>query len=151
MCVSSEFDTLAREVGLKGSQDGITDDTERARLRAELDGLVAHLYGLSEDEFALHIDDFPSRSQLCKEAVISAYKLFAPKSADQQVRSSHCGRGECDARIQIVCAMGFEREKSSKVMEQVIVKTAAGFLNVESGGTLLIGVEDDGKHFGFGK
>lgn len=62
VCVSSEFDALAKDVGLRGSQDGITDDKERARLRAELDGLVAHLYGLSEDEFAHVLASFPSFS-----------------------------------------------------------------------------------------
>ena len=41
-----------------------------------------------------------------------------------------------------------KENKASKVIEQIIVKTAAGFLNVESGGTLLVGVDDNGKVLG---
>jgi|YNPBryunderm2012_1023409.scaffolds.fasta_scaffold01651_5 hypothetical protein len=38
--------------------------------------------------------------------------------------------------------------RKSAVMEQIIVKTVAGFLNSQSGGTLLIGVRDDGSIHG---
>lgn len=41
------FDHLARAAGLRDHRDGTTDRGERARLRAELDGLVAHLYELT--------------------------------------------------------------------------------------------------------
>ncbi len=39
----------------------------------------------------------------------------------------------------------------SKVMEKVIVKTVAAFLNSAEGGTLLIGVADDGTALGAGR
>lgn len=51
ICTTPEFDELARAVGLQGYQEGATDPAERARLRAELDAMVAHLYGLTEEEF----------------------------------------------------------------------------------------------------
>ncbi len=35
------------------------DDGDRAQLRAEIDALVAHLYGLTRDEFAYILDTFP--------------------------------------------------------------------------------------------
>ena len=35
------------------------DEERRQRLRAELDGLYAHLYGLTRDEFAYILDTFP--------------------------------------------------------------------------------------------
>jgi len=35
------------------------DDGDRAQLRAEIDALVAHLYGLAKDEFAYILDTFP--------------------------------------------------------------------------------------------
>lgn len=41
----------------------------------------------------------------------------------------------------------YRESKPNKVLEQVIVKTIAGFLNAK-GGTLVIGVEDDGKVVG---
>ncbi len=52
ICTTPEFDELAQEVGLGSHQKGVTDETERAKLRAELDGMIAHLYGLTEEEFA---------------------------------------------------------------------------------------------------
>ena len=59
ICTTQEFDDLAREVGLRSHKNGVTDPTERAKLRAELDGLVAHLYGLTEEEFAYILTTFP--------------------------------------------------------------------------------------------
>ena len=35
------------------------DDGDRAQLRAEIDAIVAHLYGLTKDEFAYILDTFP--------------------------------------------------------------------------------------------
>ena len=43
ICTAPEFDDLAKAAGLRGSQDGVTDEAGRARLREELDGRVAHL------------------------------------------------------------------------------------------------------------
>lgn len=56
ICTTPEFDALAKEVStalkLPAAVKGVTDPAERAKLRAELDGLIAHLYGLTESEFA---------------------------------------------------------------------------------------------------
>ena len=64
---------LANTVGLKSHRHGATDPTERAHLRAELDGLVAHLYGLSETEFAHILGTFPLVPQPVKTAAQAAY------------------------------------------------------------------------------
>jgi hypothetical protein len=74
ICTTPEFDDLAKSVGLKGHQGGVTDPTERAKLRAELDGLVAHLYGLSEDEFTHILETFPLVAQPVKVAAHNAYR-----------------------------------------------------------------------------
>jgi hypothetical protein len=74
ICTTPEFDALAISVGLKGHQDGTTDPTERAKLRAELDGLVAHLYGLSEEEFTHILGTFPLVAQPVKVAAHNAYR-----------------------------------------------------------------------------
>jgi hypothetical protein len=73
-CTSPEFDDLAKAVGVKSPQDGATDPAERARLRAELDGLVAHLYGLSEAEFAHILSTFPLVPEPVKVAAQNAYR-----------------------------------------------------------------------------
>ncbi|MFZ0962748.1 MAG: hypothetical protein WAO35_17910 [Terriglobia bacterium] len=80
ICTTPEFDDLAKEVGLGSHKAGATDPAERARLRAELDGLVAHLYGLTEEEFAHILATFPVVEASVKDAALAAYKAFAPKS-----------------------------------------------------------------------
>ena len=39
--------------------EGVTEPSGRAQIRAELDGLIAHLYGLTEEEFACILTTFP--------------------------------------------------------------------------------------------
>ena len=74
ICTTPEFDELAETVGLKSHRDSATDPAERARLRAELDGLVAHLYGLSEDEFAHILGTFPLVPEPVKVAAHNAWR-----------------------------------------------------------------------------
>ena len=74
ICTTPEFDDLAQAVGLKSHQDGATDPAERARLRAELDGLVAHLYGLTEAEFAHILGTFPLVAEPVKVAALTAWR-----------------------------------------------------------------------------
>jgi hypothetical protein len=74
-CTTSEFDALAREVGLEHHQP--LDPMDRARLRAELDGLVAHLYGLSEAEFAHILASFPLVPEPVKVDAHNAYRRVA--------------------------------------------------------------------------
>lgn len=77
ICTTPEFDDLAKEVGLGSHLNGVTDEAERARLRAELDGMVAHLYGLTEEEFGYILTTFPLVSQAVKDAALQAYRAFA--------------------------------------------------------------------------
>ena len=53
---------------------GVMEVAERARLRAELDGLIAHLYGLSHDEFAHILASFPLVADSVKTAALCAYR-----------------------------------------------------------------------------
>ena len=77
ICTTPEFDALAREVGLSDHRHGTTDPAERARLRAELDGLVAHLYDLSEEEFTHILGSFPLVPEPVKQAARNAYRDVA--------------------------------------------------------------------------
>ena len=61
-------------MGLSSHQNGATDPAERARLRAELDGLVAHLYGLSEAEFTHILGTFPLVPEPTKLAALNAWR-----------------------------------------------------------------------------
>lgn len=74
ICTTPEFDDLARDVGLKNHKNGVADPIERGKLRAELDGLIAHLYGLTEEEFAYILTTFPLVPEPVKVAAQNAYR-----------------------------------------------------------------------------
>jgi Alw26I/Eco31I/Esp3I family type II restriction m6 adenine DNA methyltransferase len=73
-CTAPEFDKLAREAGLEGHVGSRMRPSERATFRAELDGLVAHLYGLTEEEFAYILSTFPLVADPIKVAARNAYR-----------------------------------------------------------------------------
>lgn len=77
ICTAPEFDDLACEIGLKGHTDGVTNLFERSQLRAELDGLIAHLYGLTESEFVRILSTFPLIAEPIKVAAQNAYRDVA--------------------------------------------------------------------------
>jgi hypothetical protein len=74
ICTTPEFDNLAKDVGLEGYKDGTADPVERAQLRAELDGLVAHIYGITEEEFAYILTTFPLVPDPVRVAAQNAYR-----------------------------------------------------------------------------
>ena len=74
VCTTPEFGDLAKEADFGDHTAGATDPAERARLRAELDGLVAHLYGVTEEEFAHILSTFPLVPDPVKLAARNAYR-----------------------------------------------------------------------------
>ena len=76
ICTTPEFDDLAAEVGLLNHEHGATDEPERQRLRAELDAIVAHVYGLTEDEFAYILTTFPLVSEDIKSATLDKFRTY---------------------------------------------------------------------------
>ncbi|WYL94461.1 MAG: DNA methyltransferase [Gloeotrichia echinulata IR180] len=74
ICTTPEFDELAQAVGISSHTNGVTDETERAKLRAELDGMIAHLYGLTAVEFEYILSTFPIVSEQVKQDALAAYR-----------------------------------------------------------------------------
>lgn len=74
ICTTPEFDDLAKEVGLSNHKQGVTEPFERARLRAELDGMIAHLYELTEVEFAHILNNFPLVPEPVKVAARNSWR-----------------------------------------------------------------------------
>ena len=74
ICTTAEYDELAREVGLTSHENGVTDERERGKIRAELDGIIAHLYGLTETEFSHILSTFPIVAEEVKNAALNAYR-----------------------------------------------------------------------------
>lgn len=150
ICNTPEFDELAQEVGLGSHEQGITDETERAKLRAELDGMIAHLYGLTEEELAYILTTFPIISETVKQAALEAYRTFTPMFGDAEIVDlidQGINQGETTVEFKASAWWDIPRNKKEKFNKR-ISETVAAFLNVEKGGTLLIGVDDDGSVVG---
>lgn len=154
ICTTPEFDDLAREVGLaplsgRRGAGGEVDPTERAKLRAELDGIIAHLYELTEEEFAYILTTFPLVSQPVKDAALEQFRAFAPKSADAELLALIKSGESHSVEFKETARWDVRQNQPSKVMEKVILETVAAFMNAE-GGNLIIGVKDDGSITGLG-
>lgn len=74
ICTTPEFDDLAQAAGIGSHQNGVTDAGERGVLRAELDAMVAHLYGLDEGEFAHILATFPLVAEPTKLAARNKFR-----------------------------------------------------------------------------
>lgn len=149
VCVSEEYAELWSEVveSTWVPAFGATNPAERAKLRAELDGLIAHVYNLTEDEFAHILSTFPVVAQGVKDAALEAYRQFAPKPGDPEILAL-ISQGESHSlEFKSTARWNLRTGAKDPEMEKAIQKTVAGFLNRE-GGTLLIGVADDGSVVG---
>lgn len=76
VCTTKAFASLWQEVTGETwtPESGAKNETERNRLRAELDGIIAHVYGLTEEEFGYVLGTFPVVKQPVKDAALEAYK-----------------------------------------------------------------------------
>ncbi|MGK7890204.1 MAG: hypothetical protein AB4042_12785 [Leptolyngbyaceae cyanobacterium] len=74
ICTTPELHDLAAEVGLGSYHNGVTDPSDRAQLRAELDGMIAQIYNLTEPEFAHILSTFPIVPESVKVSVLNAYR-----------------------------------------------------------------------------
>lgn len=79
-CTSLDMVPLAVACGFKGSQGGGVNrwrEPERLQLRADLDAAFAHLYGLTEDEFAYVLSTFQSLPEHVLTATRNAFRELA--------------------------------------------------------------------------
>ena len=159
ICTTPQYDDLARSVGLSGHIDGVIDTRSRNKLRAEINGQVAHLYRLSEEEFTHVLATFICRKsdaekvalEESKVAALQAYRALRPPEGDPElVRLATLGESstlEYKSSLRVPTNGDGTTKENSDKLEAVIVKVVASFLNAQ-GGTLLIGLDDDGKALG---
>ena len=85
ICTTPEFQKLWEAImpNTPWSPDVVAiEKDKRDVLRAELDGLVAHLYELTAEEFRHILDTFPLVEEAVKEAALEAYNTFSATSDD---------------------------------------------------------------------
>ncbi len=96
---SHDMQPLARDLGY-GGPPFAWNEARRARLRGELDGLYAHLYGLSREDFAYILSTFPVLRKneerqygeyRTARLALAAYDLLAPEMAGVAARRLGAG------------------------------------------------------------
>jgi hypothetical protein len=163
-CNGDSFDSLSTLVGLAQS-DRVAEPSKRAKLRAELDAMIAHLYRLTEVEFAHILSTFPIVPEETKQAALDEFirmresgeaAVFNPDLAKPAAAVVDPAKAVKDliaagesALVEFKPTARWDMWNSTpdKKMERKIVKSVAAMLNT-AGGTLVIGVEDDGKVYG---
>lgn len=148
VCVGPEFDDLRSELLGNVNAHVATESEERYRLRSEIDGLVAHLYGLTEDEFKHVLDTFPLVKAPIKDAALKAYQSFALDPDDLQLFEL-IAKGEAEeVDFKVAACWNAKTNQKDDKMKSSILREVAAFLNKEEGGLVLIGVADDGTIVG---
>lgn len=149
ICTTDEFAELWEEVMKSKWSEKVAaiDEMERNKLRAELDGIIGHIYGLTEEEFTYILSTFPIVPQPQKLAALDYYKSLisqfqeddlAAKAVTDLIKKGECPTIEFKSTLRVDLKTG----KPEKYIEHSVIKTLAAFLNSE-GGTLLIGAEDN--------
>ena len=70
VCTTNEFSELKKEAGIQVS---ITNENERRMIRAQLDTIIAKLYGITKDELKHILQQFPLVTQTQKDLVLEQY------------------------------------------------------------------------------
>ena len=142
ICTTPEYDALAAEVGLGDHTAGATDPAEREQLRAELDAMVAHLYGLTETELVHILATFPLVAQRVKDGVLVEFRRRAPNPDDAQL-AALIAAGESDQiEFKIAALWNPKTRAKDGSMAENIVQGVAAYMNSYEGGALLIGIEN---------
>ncbi len=147
ICTSAEFAALWEEVMKTKWNEKLaaTEETERNKLRAELDGIIAHIYGLNQDELEYILSTFPIVAASQKQMVLEEYKKIAPQFSNTKTEDWDAAlqNGESPTvEYKSTLRVDLKTNNPEKHIENSVVKTLAAFLNSQ-GGTLLIGVADD--------
>jgi hypothetical protein len=148
ICKTHDFSKLWKTAfGTEWSEeDAIKNELECNNLKAELDAIVALIYGLSEEEFAYILGTFPLVEQEQKRKTIEAFcelsKQCFVDDANTVLWQSTINQGESSQlEFKSTLRVDLKTNKPEKFIEHSVLKTLAAFLNSD-GGTLLIGVSD---------
>ncbi|MBK8291561.1 MAG: putative DNA binding domain-containing protein [Flammeovirgaceae bacterium] len=155
ICTTEEFaDLWLESMGTNWAANvAIHEELERNKLRAELDAIIAHLYELNEAEYLYILSTFPVVDKGKKDLTIKYFKDLAPQfqKASSPTNTSlleHINKGE-NKNLEFKSTLCYDLKENARKphIEHSVLKTIAAFLNSE-GGTLLIGVTDEGQIHG---
>ena len=156
ICTTPEFDELAAEVGLESHHNGVTDNAQRVKLRAELDAIVAHLYHLTEEELVHILATFPLMPDPEKVATKHAYRdirlgllpdvdmaMFQDPTQEDVELAALISKGESRwLEFKVAAAYNPYTKTKDGNMYRPVVEAVATFMNSPEGGTVIVGVDD---------
>lgn len=126
----------------------------RRRVKEQLKKLAAHDYAKTAfsyverdtgHEYWVEVPEQPESTEDALEAVPQAETAVATETAKQVSVQSIVERGEgSHIEFKMTGRMNSHTGQKDPVLEHMVVKSVAGFMNA-AGGTLLIGVKDDGE------
>lgn len=156
----------------------VWDEERRFDLRCDLDALYFHLYDISRDDADYIMETFPIvkrrdiaayGSYRTKEVILRKYdeledEFIRVMKADlegggrdgtqdegEKDWTKTISSGETD-RVEFKSSISYDlrQKQKNKVLEHVIAKTIAAFMNTD-GGVLFAGIDDDGNVLGLDK
>jgi predicted HTH transcriptional regulator len=104
-------------------------------------------YGLTEEDFAHLLSTFHVVPEEVKDAALAAYHRLAPRPGDPEIRALIDQGESATLEFKSTLRWDLHAAKQNPDLQLVILQAVAGFLN-NRGGTLLIGVADDGSIVG---
>jgi hypothetical protein len=147
---SAEFDDLLKEVFGRNANHrshGVTNEAKRSEVRAEIDAIIAHLYNLTEEEFAYILSTFPLVPQETKTLVLNTFIATLPTADDRAVHKLIKDLETDKVEFKEGAAYGSQRRQKSPDMIRNVLREVAAFLNC-GGGNVILGVTDAGKIVG---
>ncbi|MBI3051934.1 N-6 DNA methylase [Candidatus Woesearchaeota archaeon] len=70
VCTTDEFSELKKETGIA---QGLTNENDRKWARAQLDAMIANIYGITKEEMKFILEQFPIVEQKQKELVLNNF------------------------------------------------------------------------------
>jgi hypothetical protein len=145
-----EFNNLLKKVfGSKANYQthGASGESERIKLRAEIDAEVAQIYNLTEEEFAHILSTFPLVPQEVKTLTLNAFRASLPNPEDKVIQNL-IQAGESDkVEFKEGAAYSTQRNQKSPDMIRNVLREITAFLN-SGGGNVFLGVTDTGQLVG---
>lgn len=117
ICTTSEFADLWNDVmpTTWTASSGVTDESSRNQLRAEIDAIVATIYGLTQDEFAYILTTFPLVADAQKQLTLTEFnKLQAVKPATVFMSYAHEDAAQVEKLHQALTAKGLQVWKDNE-------------------------------------
>jgi len=133
-------------------ESAVTSETERNKLRSELDGIIANIYEITEEEFIYILSTFPQVKDIQKELTLNEFRKIREEigneTEESQLWLAKIEQKE-NKEIELKSTLRFclRENKEKREIEHSALKSIAAFLNSE-GGELFIGVDDNGAILG---